>query len=178
LKDYDLFGNEIHEPSPEAVAGPFTATDSQDAETTTWLTPKWIIDELGPFDLDPCAAPLPRPFPTAETMNSLPTDGLSIDWGGRVWLNPPYGADAVHWVRKLETHGNGIALIFARFDAAWFQGLIERNGVFLMAGRVRFLKADGTESKNTAGAPSCLIPFGRYNVGRILCSSIKGVWKQ
>lgn len=24
--------------------------------TTTWLTPPWMLDMLGPFDLDPCAA--------------------------------------------------------------------------------------------------------------------------
>lgn len=23
--------------------------------TDEWYTPRWIIDELGPFDLDPCA---------------------------------------------------------------------------------------------------------------------------
>lgn len=26
----------------------------QDADT--WLTPRWILDQLGKFDLDPCAA--------------------------------------------------------------------------------------------------------------------------
>ncbi len=33
--------------------------------TDTWLTPKFIIDALGPFDLDPCACPNPRPFDCA-----------------------------------------------------------------------------------------------------------------
>lgn len=33
----------------------------------TWLTPKYIIDELGPFDLDPCAADS-MPWPTAKRM--------------------------------------------------------------------------------------------------------------
>lgn len=29
-----------------------------------WLTPRNIVDALGPFDLDPCA-PIVRPWPTA-----------------------------------------------------------------------------------------------------------------
>jgi hypothetical protein len=30
------------------------------------ITPRWIIDTLGPFDLDPAAAD-PRPWPCART---------------------------------------------------------------------------------------------------------------
>ena len=57
------------------------------ARTTTWLTPR----SLGRFDLDPCAAP---GWPTADEHYILPTDGLREPWTGRVWLNPPYGAEA------------------------------------------------------------------------------------
>lgn len=31
-----------------------------------WLTPRNIIEATGPFDLDPCAAPAPQPWPTAK----------------------------------------------------------------------------------------------------------------
>ena len=34
-------------------------------DNQVWLTPKFILDALGPFDLDPCAAPEPRPWNTA-----------------------------------------------------------------------------------------------------------------
>lgn len=30
-----------------------------------WYTPKWMIDALGPFDLDPCS-PKQSPFDTAS----------------------------------------------------------------------------------------------------------------
>ena len=37
--------------------------------TDDWYTPQWLIDTLGPFDLDPCASPESvRPFPTAASM--------------------------------------------------------------------------------------------------------------
>lgn len=75
----------------------FTFTDpvSHNGETNTWLTPKWLLDELGEFDLDPCAAPEPRPFPTAKKMISEKDGcGLSAKWEGRVWLNPLWKADS------------------------------------------------------------------------------------
>lgn len=36
----------------------------KEASADEWYTPQWIIEELGPFDMDPCAAPLQlRPIP-------------------------------------------------------------------------------------------------------------------
>jgi hypothetical protein len=157
----------------------FVATDPQSHTglTNTWLTPQYFFDELGEFDLDPCAAPSPRPFDTAKTMYELPTNGLEQDWLGRVWLNPPYGKEAKDWLEKLEAHGNGIALIFARTDTKWLQPVLERNGLFLLLGRVKFLKPDGSSDTN-AGSPSILVPFGRKNIGAILSSNLPGIWKQ
>ncbi len=43
--------------------------------TNVWLTPRDIIDGLGPFDLDPCAAD-PRPFDIAATNYTEAQDGL------------------------------------------------------------------------------------------------------
>jgi hypothetical protein len=61
------------------------STDSHNAQTVIWLTPKFILDALGPFDLDPCAAPSPRPWPTALNHIELPEDGLKASWSGLVW---------------------------------------------------------------------------------------------
>lgn len=141
-------------------------------KTNTWLTPKYIIDELGPFDLDPCAAPLPRPWDTAKTMISLPNDGLSIIWANCVWLNPPYGKEIKRWLDKLYNHGWGIALVFARTDTIWWQEHFKKSDhVFLFKGRIKFHKHDGSLSTN-AGHGSCLFFYGmdRPNV------SFKGVW--
>jgi len=52
------------------------------------LMPRWIIEALGPFDLDPCAAD-PRPWNCAEVNLTEVDDGLRGRWSGRVWLNPP-----------------------------------------------------------------------------------------
>ena len=51
-------------------------------KTDCWLTPPEIIKALGPFDLDPCAAP-GQPWTTAEHQYAPPQDGLELPWFGR-----------------------------------------------------------------------------------------------
>src|ERR1044071_3396228 len=88
----------------------------------TWLTPLAIVRALGGFDLDPCASPSPRPWPTAERHIELPENGLLASWKNqRIWLNPPYGAALSDWLRKMaEPDHTGIAMTFARTETeAW-----------------------------------------------------------
>lgn len=108
--------------------------------TDTWLTPPGIISALGPFDLDPCAAPDPKPWPTATTHYTLPTDGLAQRWFGRVWLNPPYSREAVKWLQRLADHGVGTALVFARTETSWFVETVWRraSAVLFLHGRLHF----------------------------------------
>lgn len=47
-----------------------------------WYTPKWLLDSLGKFDLDPCA-PMHPLWRTAEVMFNKEDDGLSCIWGGK-----------------------------------------------------------------------------------------------
>jgi hypothetical protein len=144
----------------------FHSTDSPNhiGETNTWLTPKWLIDALGPFDLDPCAAPSPRPWATATKMNELPSDGLAMDWVGRVFLNPPYGKFVPIWLRRLANHGKGCALLFARTDTAWFhEGYRLADSVFLLEKRIRFCRQDGSIA-SSAGTGSALFLFGEDDV--------------
>lgn len=138
----------------------FSATDRKTAESTTWLTPLWLVRELGKFDLDPCAYP---GHETADRLIVLFEDGLEARWNGRVWLNPPYGKEAAQWVTKLKDHGDGIALVFARLETKWIQPLIE-DGFFQIEGRISF-ESNRPGYKGNAGAPSILIPFGRKNIG-------------
>lgn len=151
----------------------FFSTDSAKAETHTWLTPLWLINELGVFDLDPCAFPGHK---TANKLIVLPEDGLKSQWNGRVWLNPPYGSEACRWLSKLKDHGNGIALIFGRLETKWIKPFLG-GGFFVIDGRIKFESPVSSKSGN-AGCMSILIPFGRKNVGAILSSDIRGEWYQ
>lgn len=56
---------------------------SANSQTDSWITPRSIIDALGPFDLDPCAC-IPQPWPCAARSFDVNTNGLLQDWGGGV----------------------------------------------------------------------------------------------
>ena len=69
-----------------------------------WLTPRWILDRLGEFDLDPCA-PAIRPWDTAKMHYDINDCGLRKDWSGRVWLNPPFNRyERPLWMEKMAAH--------------------------------------------------------------------------
>jgi hypothetical protein len=128
-------------------------------ETNDWLTSRYILDALGKFDLDPCAAP-DQPWATARRHLTVKDDGLKKPWAGRVWLNPPYGEQTARWLEKMARHQDGIVLIYARtetqmfFDHVWGRA----NAIFFLKGRVCFCRPDGSIAAE-AGAPSVLVSY-------------------
>lgn len=149
---------------------------SKDA-TDEWYTPKEIIDSLGKFDLDPCA-PVSPLWQTATVMYSKNDDGLSKEWTGRVWLNPPYSRPLIeHFVCKLAKHGNGIALLFNRCDNKMFQDIIfkKATAIKFLRNRIRFYHPDGTRG-GSPGCGSILIAFGKENAEILKECSIEGMF--
>ena len=140
-----------------------------------WLTPKWLTDALGCFDLDPCS-PVIRPWDTAKNHFNKNDDGLKRDWFGFVWLNPPYGKATRHWLHKLSNHNNGIALVFVRtetqsfFDSVWGKA----KAVLFLKRRLSFCYVNG-DPAGYAGAPSCLIAYGDQAVDRLETALSKGL---
>lgn len=146
------------------------------AATSVWLTPPDVLAGLGEFDLDPCAAPEPRPWPTARKHIALPEDGLTAEWSGRVWCNPPFGAQTKNWLRRMAEHGDGIALTFARTETAMFIEHVWGSavGVLFLAGRPHFYHPDGTRAAGNSGGPICLIAYGAGNGERLRKSPLAG----
>lgn len=135
------------------------------AKSTVWLTPRPILAALGPFDLDPCAAPDPVRWPTAARhIREADTDGLTVPWSGRVWCNSPYGEALWAWLDKLATHGRGTALLFARTETAGFFAQVwpRASGVLFLEGRLHFHYPFGDASAPCAleAAPHEMIPVG------------------
>lgn len=149
-----------------------------DTGEKSWLTPPEIIDALGPFDLDPCC-PSTMPWRTAAQMVHWPNDGLKVDWTGkRVWLNPPYGRDAVPFLGRMAVHdGGGILLIFARTDTSAWQDRIfpYAYGILFLRGRLRFHRPDGTQGE-TASAPSALVAYSERDFARLRESGLRGAF--
>lgn len=145
------------------------------------ITPKWIIDALGPFDLDPAAAGQ-RPWDCAKENFTVATDGLSRTWNGFVWLNPPFNRYGIlAWIHRIASHGNGIALLHARTETAWFRPCWQHaSGIFFLRHRVIFCKPDGspqTTSKGevaNSGAPVCFVAFGQKAFNRLNDCQLEG----
>lgn len=143
-------------------------------KSQTYITPRWLLDALRPFDLDPCAAD-PRPWDCAETNWS--TDGLSSrPWFGRVFLNPPFDRYQVElWVNRLARHGNGVALLHARTEAAWFKPIwTHATAILFLASRIKFCDEEGIEHPANSGAPAILAGFGENGLEKIKACKIPG----
>lgn len=127
-----------------------------------WYTPELIIRRvvkaLGGIDLDPCADP-DRRIPAVAHLTEA-DDGLSREWQGRVYMNPPYGRGIVPWIRKLREefdHGNviaAIALVPARTDTEWWRVLADFP-YCAVDGRLHF-----SGHANGATFPSAVIYLG------------------
>lgn len=150
------------------VCGPFA--DSRHSGTNEWLTPKWLIETLGPFDVDPCAPPPERrPWSTASTHFDESHDGLARPWSGAVWCNPPYGKHTGAWLKRCAEHGNAVALVFSRTDASWFHDHVATKATALLfwRHRIRFCRSITGEPAGTPAAPSLLIAYGGEAARRI-----------
>ncbi len=145
--------------------------ESTHNESQEWYTPRYIFEALNyRFDLDPCSPGADiAPWIPADKHYTYHENGLMMPWSGRVWMNPPYGMDTQAWLNKLALHGDGIALVFARTDTAWFHRYVSlASGVVFIRGRIQFVKsvdaADYTNEKvkpsGGCGAASMFISYG------------------
>lgn len=143
--------------------------------TDEWYTPIEIIKALGEFDLDPCA-PMKPLWQTAKVMYNKEDDGLSKNWGGRVWLNPPYSRPLiVQFIKKMAEHNNGIALLFNRCDNTMFHDIIfpTATAMKFLRKRIRFYRQDGTQG-DSPGCGSVLIAWGEENADIIRNCNLNG----
>jgi phage N-6-adenine-methyltransferase len=124
-----------------------------------WSTPRRLFDELQAefrFDLDPCATP---DNATCARYFTRDDDGLAQEWTGRVFMNPPYGAEIGAWMRKAWESAQSTAelvvcLIPARTCTAWWHEYAARGELRFLRGRLKF---GGT--KTSAPFPSALAVF-------------------
>lgn len=129
------------------------------SNTDLWGTPNDFFEKMNEefhFTLDVCAtdenAKCDRYF-TKEI------DGLSQEWTGICWMNPPYGRTIGTWMEKAYNSSlNGttvVCLVPARTDTKWFHDYAMKGEIRLIRGRLKF-----GESKNSAPFPSAIVIFG------------------
>lgn len=122
------------------------------SNSNNWGTPPELFDFINKhikFDLDVCAS-----SHNAKVKNYFDeaVDGLSLDWYGRCWMNPPYSRGLQKkWVNKaideiLECRARSVTMLLpARTDTLLYQdkiipSLITGDFICYMRGRVKFEK--------------------------------------
>ncbi len=110
-----LSGEEVHKLAEKEENKP--PRYKQDDE---WYTPKWLFDALAiRFSADVCASDDLTYISTPADIFYGPTDdGLSKEWRGTVWCNPPYSTPEV-WAIKSVEHGDGLLLTHVPMNAEW-----------------------------------------------------------
>lgn len=122
-------------------------------ESYEWNTPSEIIEAarscMGGLDLDPASSLAAQQVVKAGTFYTKEDDGLSQDWFGNVWLNPPYSMpDVEKFSHKLvQSYCNGeiqgaIMLVNNATDTGWFHLLLKHCcAICFTLGRVKFWHA-------------------------------------
>ena len=130
------------------------------SNTDLWSTPRDFFDDYNAiyqFDVDVCA--------TAENalcakFYSPEDNGLSKEWHGVCWMNPPYGREIGKWMKKAyesSLHGaTVVCLVPARTDTAWWHDYAMKGNIEFIRGRLKF-----GSSKNSAPFPSAVVVFQR-----------------
>lgn len=151
--------------------------DDKDNISVDWYTPPWIFESLGlHFDLDPSSPVGGVPWIPVSNIFTEKDNGLEQDWFGNVWLNPPYGRLTYSWLEKMHSYRNGIALVFARTDCAWFHDFCAKaDAILYLKGRVKFVDGLGKTGNSGAGSGSMLIAWGADNVRALEGMSDKGL---
>lgn len=141
-----------------------------------WYTPRYIFDALSvTFDLDVAAPWGGGPHVPARSWNAQ--HGLELPWHGFVWMNPPFGGrnGLVPWLDRFFAHGNGIALTPDRTSAPWWQDANRKaDATLFIAGKVRFIRPDGTEGKSP-GTGTTLFAAGDRAVAALASAQIAGL---
>ena len=148
----------IHEEPPETSTPKAIIQDviqhkphvSNNSGNNEWYTPKKYVDAarrvLGGIDLDPASCAYANETVQAERFFSVEDDGLTKEWRGRVWMNPPYNAESVvkfteKFVDEYEAGyiNEGIVLVNNATETSWFVNMVNvAAAIVFPRGRIRY----------------------------------------
>lgn len=146
--------------------------------TDEWATPKTLTrplsEAVGGFDLDPASGAEDEPH--AENVYTKEDDGLTSEWFGRVFCNPPF-SDKVEWIEKAIEEVNSdnaevvVMVLPVDTSTSWFHDLVTQSTAicFMGPGRQDF---ERRSSAVDAGSPSFAVMLAVF--GDIVEPSLLG----
>lgn len=127
-------------------------------------TPPEYFEAMGVyFDLDPASPAGGLPWIPARRFIDASEDGLRAEWSGLVWLNPPYGAEIIHWLRRMADHDCGIALVPARCNTRWWHETVSSKAVSMcqLFKRPYYYTENHERASYNSGADIVLVAYGQ-----------------
>lgn len=121
-----------------------------------WYTPTEHIESarlvMGSIDLDPASNETANKIVKANQFYTLENSGLDQEWGGNVWMNPPYSTNEIRaFIDKLHLEINrcsaAIVLTNNSTDTSWWHKLASfANEICFTRGRINFYNEDNKSS--------------------------------
>lgn len=129
-------------------------------ETDEWYTPSWMFTAIAhDFDMDPCSPGVPPSSVPAKRHLTKAENGLTAEWSGSVWLNPPFSSKR-QWYERMLDHGDGIALMPGRPETMDLQTYMNAaQALLFMRGRIYFERGHRPGGNGTGGVITTP-PFG------------------
>ena len=135
------------------------------------FTPQFVLDWLGPIDLDPCWDPRSNVMPRHYMDASM--NGLAYEWDvdGLVFVNMPYSEQA-RWIEKCADQGNKgrkvVALVQAKpGERVWAEHVWPfAKVVAFLRGRLTFGRPEGLKSQS-----------GTFNSALVWWGPVDGLWE-
>ena len=129
------------------------------SKSCLWETPQYLFDRLNDkyhFETDVCALPKNAKCSKFYTPEQ---DGLSQEWSGVCWMNPPYGREIDKWMKKAyeSSRNDGttvVCLVPSRTCTKWWHDYAMKGDITFIKGRLKF-----GNSRNSAPFPSAIVVF-------------------
>lgn len=120
------------------IAAELRAIDPEDEsiDRDSWVTPAWIAQAVGSWDLDPCTNERSHIRAKQSFILEEGNDGLAlakfVNRRTRVWCNPPYSrGQVIRWVRAYR-HTSFCFLLRLDFSTDWMVELVPYVGLLLV----------------------------------------------
>jgi hypothetical protein len=148
-KEMPIFSNSISEIIETNKPKAHVSNNSGENE---WYTPECYIESarlvMGVIHLDPASSAIANKTVNSNLFYTQEDDGLSKEWFGNIWMNPPYSQPLIfQFISKLvESKGvnQAIVLVNNGTETQWGQLLLSNSSaVCFHQGRIRFIDKYG-----------------------------------
>jgi ParB family chromosome partitioning protein len=148
-KEMPIFSNSISEIIETNKPKAHVSNNSGENE---WYTPECYIESaklvMGVIHLDPASSEIANKTVNSNLFYTQEDDGLSKEWFGNIWMNPPYSQPLIfQFISKLvQSKGvnQAIVLVNNGTETQWGQLLLSNSSaVCFHQGRIRFIDKYG-----------------------------------